>query len=263
MIRSRTDLLKAIERLPDAVTFRQRSYKKAWLRWLANYEDPSRATPDRSAEFIYNALQIPEWIVWLAAASGIDRGLIDKAAIAIDRQQPRQTQAAAVRRILPWALLSEHVENPNPKNASSYDNVLPDLDKIYRGEEKETTKRALIEARLGQGQFRSNVAKRWNNQCALTGCAIVEMLRASHIKPWAKCSNSDRLDPANGLLLTAHLDALFDCGLISFADDGAMLVSAEIAVDLKPFRLPDRLRREPTKKERQFLAYHRRYVFAA
>jgi putative restriction endonuclease len=64
-------------------------------------------------------------------------------------------------------------------------------------------------------------------------------------------------------LLAAHLDALFDCGLISFADDGMTLVSDEIADELKPFKLPDRLRRAPTKEEKRFLAHHRRYVFAA
>jgi hypothetical protein len=42
-----------------------------------------------------------------------------------------------------------------------------------------------------------------------------------------------------------------------------MLVSAQIAHELKQFNLPNRLRREPTKDEKQFLAYHRRYVFAA
>jgi hypothetical protein len=60
-------------------------------------------------------------------------------------------------------------------------------------------------------------------------CSIAALLRASHIKPWAKSSNPDRLNPANGILLTAHIDALFDCGFISFADDGTMLVSAQIA----------------------------------
>jgi hypothetical protein len=262
-IRSRSDLLAAIERLPDNVTFLRRSHKKGWLNWLPNYEDPSRATPDRSAEFIYNALNIPEWIVWLAAASGVDPQLVQTAAHAIDRQQFRQTQAAAVRRILPWSLMIKQLENPKIGDAESYDDILPDLDAIYRSNEKETTKQTLIEARLGQGRFRANVAKRWDNQCAVTGCAIVELLRASHIKPWSKCSNTDRLNPTNGILLAAHLDALFDCGLISFTDDGTMLVSAEIAAELKPFQLPDRLRREPTKEEKQFLAYHRRYVFAA
>jgi predicted restriction endonuclease len=158
-------------------------------------------------------------------------------------------------------LIAEHLEYP--RGHAAYDDVAPDLDAIYRSDAKQTIKQTLIEARLGQGQFRTNVAKRWNDQCAVTGCSIAPLLRASHIKPWAKSPNRDRLNPANGILLAAHIDALFDCGFISFADDGTMLVSAQVADEIKQFNLPNRLRREPTKDEKQFLAYHRRYVFAA
>jgi HNH endonuclease len=261
-IRSRTDLLAAIERLPNNVTFLRHSYKKGWLNWLSNYEDPSRATPDRSAKFIYNALNMPEWIIWLAAASGVEHELIERAAQAIDRRELHQTQAAAVRDILPWKLVAKHLETPT-SHATIYDDVALDVDAIYRSGAKQTIKQTLIEARLGQGQFRASVAERWNGQCGVTGCSIGPLLRASHIKPWSKSSNRDRLNPANGILLAAHVDALFDCGLISFADDGMMLVSAQNADELKQFNLPDGLRREPTKAEKQFLAYHRRYVFAA
>jgi len=91
---------------------------------------------------------------------------------------------------------------------------------------------------------------------------LAAILRASHIKPWAKSSNHDRLNPDNGLLLAAHVDALFDSGLISFPENGRMIVSAQITDDLKQLQLPERLRRKPTKEERPFLAHHRRHVFA-
>jgi predicted restriction endonuclease len=139
-----------------------------------------------------------------------------------------------------------------------------DLEQIQNDKQiSETTRQALINARLGQGQFRADLERRWNGLCAVTGCGISAMLRASHVKPWAKSSNRDRLNPINGILLAAHLDALFDCGLISFGDNGAMLVSAQIADDVRQFNFPNRLRREPAKQEKRFLAYHRRYVFVA
>jgi putative restriction endonuclease len=60
----------------------------------------------------------------------------------------------------------------------------------------------------------------------VTGLAVPELLRASHIKPWAKCdSDAERLDVYNGLLLAPHLDALFDAGLVTFEDDGTMRFS--------------------------------------
>src|SRR5690606_17423574 len=60
-------------------------------------------------------------------------------------------------------------------------------------------------------------------QCRLTGVADLRFLRASHIKPWAKCTSGDeRVDGANGLLLTPHADLLFDRGWITFEDNGAL-----------------------------------------
>jgi hypothetical protein len=260
-IRSRLDLLRAIERLPNSVIFQGRSYKRPWLSWLSEYEDPPRTTLNRSARLIYNALNVPEWIIWLAAECGIDDSTISKAVTSIRTNDSRMAKAAAARRILPWALVAEYLENP--KSGSTYDDIAPDIDAIYRGGEKATKKHMLVEARLGQGQFRANVARRWNGKCAVTGSSIAPLLRASHIKPWAKSSNRDRLNPANGIFLAAHLDALFDCGLISFSDQGKMLASAHVTDELKQFSLPNRLRRKPTKEEKQFLAYHRRHVFVA
>jgi hypothetical protein len=74
MIQSRNDLLKAIQGLPAKVDFLPRSYKDVWIRWLSEYRDNEydRANPNRSAEFIYNALNSAGMIIWLAAASGLN-----------------------------------------------------------------------------------------------------------------------------------------------------------------------------------------------
>jgi hypothetical protein len=142
------------------------------------------------------------------------------------------------------------------------DDEADDVKEIKKTIKRRTTREALIDARLGQGNFRAEVEKRWNNVCALTGCGIAELLRASHIKPWKASSNPERLDPENGLLLAAHVDALFDRGLITFANNGAICLGNRIdAGERKRLHLPARLRRKPTKTERQFLDYHRIHVF--
>src|SRR5438093_853602 len=53
-------------------------------------------------------------------------------------------------------------------------------------------------------------------RCPLTGVTVPAVLRASHILPWADCTDAQRLDVHNGLLLSALWDAAFDCGLVSF-----------------------------------------------
>ena len=92
-----------------------------------------------------------------------------------------------------------------------------------------TTREALIDARIGQGGYRARMLALWDGRCAVTGCAIPQVLIASHAKPWADSSNDERLDAYNGLLLAAHVDRLFDAGLIAFADDGNMLLSPQVS----------------------------------
>jgi putative restriction endonuclease len=70
--------------------------------------------------------------------------------------------------------------------------------------------------------------------CRITQIADLRLLRASHIKPWRACNNNqERLDGNNGLLLSPHVDLLFDRGYISVEDDGTLLRSPRI--DLADF----------------------------
>lgn len=83
---------------------------------------------------------------------------------------------------------------------------------------------ALQRTRIGQGPFRSALLARWEGRCPLTGIGEPELLRASHIIPWNRCeSDAERVNPENGLLLSALWDAAFDRGLVTFADNGAVV----------------------------------------
>jgi predicted restriction endonuclease len=62
----------------------------------------------------------------------------------------------------------------------------------------------------------------------VTGVRQTELLIASHIKPWTKSNDEEKLDGFNGLLLAPHVDRLFDRGLMSFKDDGKMLISPQL-----------------------------------
>jgi hypothetical protein len=86
----------------------------------------------------------------------------------------------------------------------------------------------LVVQRVGQDIFREALMDYWGGRCPMTGITEPELLRASHIVPWADSTDEQRLDVYNGLLLSALWDAAFDCGLISFADDGSILVTDQI-----------------------------------
>lgn len=87
-----------------------------------------------------------------------------------------------------------------------------------------TTAKAQIDARLGQGKYRQGVISLWR-KCAVTEFDRIDLLVASHIKPWSQATDSERIDPNNGLLLSPTLDKLFDRGYISFTDDGRLIIS--------------------------------------
>lgn len=119
---------------------------------------------------------------------------------------------------------------------------------------KPTERAAVIAARRGQGRYRNALLSLWLG-CSVTGCTTSAMLRASHLKPWRHASNSERLDGFNGLLLTPTLDQALDRCLISFADDGRVLISASLSADEASV-----LGLTPTLKLRFVLAEHRRYL---
>lgn len=81
-----------------------------------------------------------------------------------------------------------------------------------------------IECRLGQGQYRTKLIEIWG-KCSVTEFERVDLLVASHIKPWSLSTPSERVDPFNGLLLTPNLDKLFDRGYISFKNSGEIIIS--------------------------------------
>lgn len=128
-----------------------------------------------------------------------------------------------------------------------------------------TTRTALIEARVGQGAFRSGLLSRWNSKCALTGLQSPSLLVASHIHAWSLADNAERLDIDNGLLLAAHIDRLFDSGLISFSQNGDVLISDKLKeqeryiLRLDEFTKIDQL----SDGNRRYLAKHReRFSFS-
>ncbi|AOY97685.1 hypothetical protein BKK79_37815 (plasmid) [Cupriavidus sp. USMAA2-4] len=152
-----------------------------------------------------------------------------------------------------------------PESPSSLPGDLADID--ARRTLDGTTRTRLIDARLGQGQFRQDVEAAWHHRCAVTEIGARAVLRASHIQPWARSNDTQRLDPHNGLLLCANLDALFDRGLISFADDGTLLIHARLRGEpVEELGLEELtgLVRTPSFRQQQYLAIHRRaYGFDA
>jgi hypothetical protein len=122
-----------------------------------------------------------------------------------------------------------------------------------------TTSQQLVVARTKQGLFRNRLLL-VENRCRVTGIDDLRFLRASHIKPWARCETGDeRVDGNNGLLLATHIDHLFDQGWISFKNDGSLIVSdllPKSVIQAMPLAMELPIRPFNTD-QRSYLHFHR------
>jgi len=141
---------------------------------------------------------------------------------------------------------------PDPELLDDIHDVESDLDV------PETQRIQLAKARVGQGLFRKRVIL-LDGACRVTGVTDQRLLIASHIKPWRAATNAERLNGHNGILLSPHIDALFDEHLLTFEDDGRMHVHSSLPRDvldrwaIDPGKKTERFRAE----QRAFLAHHR------
>jgi hypothetical protein len=129
---------------------------------------------------------------------------------------------------------------------------------------KSTEAERLAVVRVGQDLFRAGLMDYWDGRCAVTGLAVPELLRASHIKPWARCdSDAERLDVFNGFLLAPHLDAAFDRGFITIADDGAVLISPALGAEAQAILGLDKCLcvAALVDRHRAYLSWHRAKLF--
>lgn len=151
----------------------------------------------------------------------------------------------------------------------SPDAVLPESDKTfalddYVGE----TRRVVMQQRVKQAFFRRAVLASYRGRCCMSQLADARLLVASHIVPWCD-DKANRLNPSNGLCLSAIHDKAFDKGLISLTDDLQILVSAQVKRAGDPFlnqvvvplagrqiELPERFAPTPA-----FIRYHRESIF--
>lgn len=130
------------------------------------------------------------------------------------------------------------------------------------------TRRVVTEQRIKQHFFRRAVLSSYRGRCCMSGLSEPRLLIASHIVPWSK-DKANRLNPSNGLCLSAIHDRAFDKGLITLSDDFKIIVSDELRRRDEPFvrdvLLPLNGRAiEPPERfapQVEFIAWHRNILF--
>ncbi|MBQ8516731.1 MAG: HNH endonuclease [Akkermansia sp.] len=130
--------------------------------------------------------------------------------------------SAAIRDFIKYVDVIEQYDDVccNVRNTTQFSTALEAIERKICG--RDTIRQ--VRVRVNQYLFRKMVLDNYQHRCCVTGLSIPEVLRASHIKPWAEDEGS-RLDPQNGLCLSATFDAAFDKYLISFDEDLRLIFS--------------------------------------
>ncbi|MBN2156489.1 MAG: HNH endonuclease [Candidatus Lokiarchaeota archaeon] len=137
-----------------------------------------------------------------------------------------------------------------------------EIDRIRTSNLPTTEKKQLITARRGQGVFRENL-KNVESECRLTHVNNEKLLIASHIKPWRDSTDTEKLDGNNGLLLSPHIDKLFDSGYITFTNDGHIhRASEQVDLVMEKWGLDPKMNiGKFTSDQERYLEYHRKHIF--
>lgn len=132
-----------------------------------------------------------------------------------------------------WNLASQSGLSPSELSLRLCDQNVDSIEELIDDPEfrfsSPTGKEVLREtkSRVNQGFFRKLVLSNYETSCCVTGLSIPQVLRASHIVAWAE-DEDNRMNPANGLCLSATYDSAFDRHLLSFDEDYRMIFSSEL-----------------------------------
>lgn len=118
-----------------------------------------------------------------------------------------------------------------------------------------------VKTRRGHNEFKNNLLA-VETCCKICGLSNINLLVASHIKPWNKSNDEEKLDYNNGFLLCPNHDSLFDKGFISFSDNGSILISSILSKkDLILLNINENTKIKLNDKNKFYLKYHRENVF--
>lgn len=180
----------------------------------------------------------------------------------LDREVWAEFHADWERLAVESQLLRQQLDEEMPQDLEVDSDLL--IPEDFTGE----TRQVITTQRIKQHFFRRAVLSGYRGRCCMSGLSEPRLLVASHIVPWSK-DKANRLNPSNGLCLSAIHDRAFDKGLITLTDDFKIVVSEELKSKNELFvmevllplsgrtiELPERF-----APQAEFIAWHRNELF--
>lgn len=132
--------------------------------------------------------------------------------------------------------------------------VIDEVPEIAEGK----TRTAVVEVRVNQVRFRRAILASYGATCCISGLHHEKLVVASHIVPWS-VDRKNRLNPQNGLCLSALHDKAYDQGLLTVLPDYTVCIANSLRISAndsflgaalvsyhgKSIRMPERFRPSP------------------
>lgn len=126
------------------------------------------------------------------------------------------------------------------------------------------TREQVVRVRVNQSLFRKLILTSYNSTCCITGIQQVELLVASHIRPWS-LDKENRLNAQNGIAINALHDKAFENGLITITTEYKVKVSSILLKQNKSDSITEYFVKYNNKEillpsrslpDKEFLKYH-------
>lgn len=211
--------------------------------------------------------QLAEWLVRTPSSIAlklVNLASLDPTIVASGRSG--MANASALDRLI-WEELQSHWDAVALEAAAEYERLASAhgeaadaefLESEASAYEEGRSRSSIVQVRINQARFRKAVLASYNATCCISGLRHEKLLIASHIVPWAD-DTQNRLNPQNGLCLSALHDRAYDQGLITVMPDFTLRVSSKLKAatgdeflkeslmrfDRKPIQLPEKFGPNP------------------
>lgn len=145
-----------------------------------------------------------------------------------------------------WAQMSAEAEREYARlaalNGAPLEELDDEVDELPRVIAEGKTRSAIVNVRVNQWKFRKSIIANYRARCCISGLENTQLLNASHIVPWSD-DHKNRMNPQNGLCLSALHDRAFDLGLLTVMPDFRVRVSKALKTKTANTFLQDSLLR--------------------
>lgn len=126
----------------------------------------------------------------------------------------------------------------------------------------ETESAAKTKVRIEKKKFKQALLHQWHSKCAICEIDLLELLKASHAKPWKDSTKLERVNKYNGILFCANHAELYNRGFIAFDGQGKIHISSLISEEnYEKYAIHAKVKIARVEENKYYFKWHKRNLF--